>query len=148
MVSIMAVAVIISLFYFGLWEPIETGIDSKKKQLTMRTRQLQNIQQQAAEARQLKQGQPAQRRVTNSTSLLSVIDTTSRQKNLKQALQKFQPEGDDSVRLWLEDAPFDALVEWLDLLNRQHGVSVSEISLEKQPESGLVDGRILLQVSS
>ncbi len=148
MVSIMAVAVIISLFYFGLWEPIETGIDSKKQQLTMRTRQLQNIQQQAAEVRQLKQGQPAQRRVTNSTSLLSVIDTTSRQKNLKQVLQKFQPEGDDSVRLWLEDAPFDALVEWLDLLNRQHGVSVSEISLEKQPESGLVDGRILLQVSS
>ena len=143
------VVVMITLFYFSLWQPLQDGIDNNRKRLQAQSNQLQLIQQQAAEAQQLSgSGKRRQGRVTDSSSMLAIIERTANQKKIKTALQKIQPEGQDGVRLWLEDIAFDQLIDWLSLLDTQHGIYVSDISLQRDDKPGRVDGRLLLRTTS
>jgi general secretion pathway protein M len=105
------------------------------------------MQSQAQELRDLKRGAGSRQRITDSSSLLSVIDRTAKKHQLKSTLQKAQPDGDNGVRLWLVNITFDQLIEWLDQLELEYGIYVSDIAIERDEVNGLVDSRILLRVS-
>ncbi len=148
LVSLMSVVVLVSLFYFALWEPLQSGIVEKRKRVTAQTMQLQTMRQQAAEVEQLRRSsRGSQRKVSNSSSLLVIIERTSKQKGLKASLKKVQPDGEDGVRLWLEDVAFDQMIDWLKLLKQHHGIYIDDISVEAREAPGRVDSRILLRVS-
>jgi len=51
------------------------------------------------------------------------------------------------VRVNLEIADFDALVNWLDALARDYGVQVTDFSADKIEGIGLVNARVTLQDS-
>lgn len=148
LVVIMAAVLLASLFYFGLWQPLQEGIEQKRLRVRAQQATLQQMRVQAAEVKRLQAGTRGAARVRNSSSLLVVIERSAQQKRLKQHLHKVQPEGTSGVRVWIDNAPFDTLVEWLALLASQNGVQVSEISVERQKDPGRVNGRVLLQVGS
>ena len=56
-------------------------------------------------------------------------------------------DGQELVRVSLEQASFDDLVTWLGSLQRNHGVSVADISIDRQPDSGRVNVRLTLKRS-
>ncbi len=115
--------------YFMFYEPL-----SKERQ-RLRTR-LQSLNA------DLQWMQQAQRRLAirptgqdvsvNGEALLIVIDRTIRAAGLKQQLKRVQPDGDDRIQLWFEQAPFAALVRWLDILQHQHGILVNSASVDRQ----------------
>jgi len=146
MVAVMSFFVAISLFYFAFWSPLHKSIEKNRSSLTMKTTQLKNMQQYALEARQLRFSAGGAKRVANRDSLLVIIERTAKQKKL--ILRQIKPDSDNGVRLTLEDVPFDQMLNWLDLLEKQHGIRVSDISVERQKKTGQVNSRILLQVSS
>lgn len=148
LVVIMSAVLVVTMFYFLLWQPMQDGLARSRVRVKAQQAQLQEMRQQAAIARQLLAKQRSGSAVKNSSSLLVVIERTAQQKQIKSALQKVQPEGNEGVRIWLENASFDKLVDWLALLSSRNNVYVSEISIDRQKDSGLVNGRILLQVAS
>lgn len=148
LVLIMASVLIVTVFYFGLWQPLQDGIERTRLRVKAQQVQLQDIQRQAAEARQLRANKRGGANVRNSSSLLVVIERTAQRKNFKSYLRKVQPEGSAGVRVWVDNAPFDTLIDWLAQLAIKNKVYVSEISVEKQKDPGRVNGRILLQVAS
>ena len=146
MLILMAVTILITLFYYGLWKPMKTGIEEGELRLKAQTRALAEIRKQAAEVRRLRaSGAAAGNTIRDSGSLLGLIERSAKQKNIKGALQKVQPEGERGVRVWMENVAFDPLISWLDLLAGRHGVQISEITLERGESPGIVSGRILLQ---
>ena len=145
-VSAAAAFVFISLFYFVYWQPLQDNITMTQTRIEAQTSNLQTMQSMAARIQQQSNG-ASRRSVSDSSSMLAIIERTANQKQLKSSLQKIQPEGQGGVRIWLEDIAFDDLVSWLDLLDSKHGITVSDISLERDAKAGLVDGRILLQVA-
>jgi general secretion pathway protein M len=80
-------------------------------------------------------------------SLLAVTDSTARAGGLGPALKRVEPEGGNSVRVWLEGASFDVLVKWLGTLSTQHGVDADSVTLERHEAPGLVNARLMLEAA-
>lgn len=148
LVIITAIVVVITLVYFMIWQPLQDGIQTSQIRIKAQQQTLAQMQEQAAEARQLLAAQRQAGASRSSGSLLVIIERTAQSKNLKSRLQKVQPEGDDSVRVWVENASFDQLIDWLALLENRNTIYVSEIIIERQKEPGRVNSRILLRVAA
>lgn len=78
-------------------------------------------------------------------SLFAVVDRSARATVLAGALQRVQPEGQGNVRVWFNDAPFDDLVRWIATLQRDHGITVNTLSIERTDTAGLVSARLTLE---
>lgn len=148
LVIITAIVVVITVVYFMIWQPLQDGIQTSRVRVKAQHQTLTQMQEQAAEARQLLAAQRQAGSNRSSSSLLVIIERTAQTKNLKSRLQKVQPEGEDSVRVWVENASFDQLIDWLALLENRNTIYVSEIIIERQKEPGRVNSRILLRVAA
>ena len=146
LVILMTIVVTITLFYFLLWSPLQQGIDDGKTRYQAQTAALLKMQKQAAEAKSLQaSGRTNTSHIKDSSTLLGLIERTAQQNKLKSTLQKVQPDGKDGARIWIDNAPFDQVIQWLNVLSSQ-GITISEISFERQDEPGRVNSRILLRV--
>lgn len=85
------------------------------------------------------------RRVGNGDSLFAAVDRSARATALAGSLQRVQPEGQTTVRVWLDNAPFDELVRWVGALERDQGIAVSALSVERTQTAGLVNARLTLE---
>jgi general secretion pathway protein M len=139
--------VLVILFYFALWAPLQEGIENKRRLVSLQEQQLDTMQEQARDIGITQRNSSSRsQNITDSSSLLSVIERTAKQRNLKSTLQKAQPEGNEGVRLWLVDITFDQMIEWLNQLDLEYGIYVSDITIERDEKYGRVDSRILLRV--
>ncbi len=77
-------------------------------------------------------------------SLLSVVNEVSEQRNI--ALKRVEPKGDTAIRVWLEMVSFNDVLAWLHALETQFNISVDNITIEGQPEAGIVSAQIVLSV--
>lgn len=132
------------LFYLLAWEPLDRRLDDLRARLETQTETLAWMRSAADEVKALRSG-AAGAPATANRSLLAVIDESARAAGIKPALQRMEPEGDRAVRLWLGASSFDALVTWLGRLERQHGITVSALSLEPAEAVGTVEARITLE---
>lgn len=76
-------------------------------------------------------------------SLMAVVTSSSSQMGL--ALKRYEPEGDDKLRVWLEDQSFNKTIRWLDTLQKQHGMTVVNVSVDAGKEPGVVTAKIVLR---
>ena len=80
--------------------------------------------------------------VEREGSLLSIASATA--KNYQLNFSRFEPLGDDRVRLRLEQVKFNDVVNWLGELETEKGVSAVDISLDSAAP-GYVSVRLTLQ---
>lgn len=80
-------------------------------------------------------------------SLFGVVDRSARATALAGTLSRIQPEGADTVRVWFDDAPFNDLVGWLAVLQREHGVQVTAFAVDRTATPGRVSARLTLSRS-
>jgi general secretion pathway protein M len=105
------------------------------------------MQESAQTLTQLKRSSNNAAQGLGGRSLLSVADSTARAGGLGPALKRVEPEGSDSVRVWLEGAPFDVLVKWLGTLSTIHGVNAETVTMERSDATGRVSARLTLQAT-
>ncbi len=149
LVVITGIVVVITLVYLMIWEPLQDGIQTSRTRLKAQNQTLVTMQEQAAEARLLLAAKrQAGAKTRSSSSLLVIIERTAQTKNLKSRLQKVQPEGENGVRVWVENASFDTLIDWLSLLENRNTIYVNEIIIERLKDPGRVNSRILLRVAT
>ncbi len=144
LVCVAAAVVGAALFYSLLWQPLhqrQLGLHEEIGQARELTVFVQRV---AATARQSSAGN---RRPSGggNRSLLSLVDETTKQRGLKDAVKRIQPEGDQLVRVWLEGAEFDAVVQWLNELSTRHGVAMDNGNLDREDQPGRIKARFTLQ---
>ena len=145
MVSIAVVVVALLLVYAAAWSPLASSVTSLRESVDEQQSLKQWMQQSAAEVNRLRStvgGGAGDRR-----SLLAVVDQTSKQSQLAPAVKRIEPDGQELVRVSLEQVAFDDLVTWLGNLQRSFGVSVADVSIERQADSGRVNVRLTLKRS-
>jgi general secretion pathway protein M len=144
MVSIAAVVVALALVYAVAWGPLASSVARLQQSVEEQQALKQWMQQSAAEVNQLRGvvGTAADHR-----SLLAVVDQTSKQSQLGPAVKRIEPDGQELVRVTLEQASFDDIMTWLGTLQRGFGVSVADVSIDRQADSGRVNARITLKRS-
>jgi len=78
-------------------------------------------------------------------SLMARVDAGLRDAGLSAVLSRIEPDGDGRVRLWLEDAPFDGVIAWLEGLVDRERVKVIDASLDRSAGPGQVRVRLTLE---
>jgi type II secretory pathway component PulM len=75
-------------------------------------------------------------------ALMPVVSETASAAGL--AFADFRPDGDTRLGLALRDGDFDALLSWIDALDRQHGIVVVSMDLRATSTSGRVDAALVV----
>jgi len=137
------VVLIVALLYALAWKPLGDRVERLRVTVSEQAALHQWMQSAAAEVQRLRAGRSGQR--TERQSLLSLTDRTAREGGLAPAIRRVEPEGTDRVRIVLEQAGFDDMVNWLELLVSRHQVVVDSATVEARPEPGQVNARLVLQ---
>lgn len=129
------------LLYLAVWEPLAQARHAREQAL-VDERALAALLETLAVEMQQRGGAGAV--AGTGQSLLAVVDQSRRASALSKPPSRLQPEGEDTVRIWLEDVPFDALVRWLNDLQTRYGVRVADADIERESGPGLVNARLTL----
>ncbi len=138
-----AVVAALLIYWLLIWEPMARRAQDLKVGLVESRELIAYLQQVEVEARRLGRNRPAPK--GSGRSLLSTVDSSSKQAGLGEYIKRIQPEGQDSVRLWIENAPFDALANWLLQMQSQHGIVLDNGSLDRSDRAGTVKARLTLK---
>ncbi len=141
MVAAGVVVVLLTLIYLVLWEP---AANARSKQLAALAderalaERLETIAATVQKARAAGVGAVQGR----EQSLLTLLDQQGKSPELGKPPSRMQPEGDNEVKVWFEDVPFDALVRWMAVLETRNGVQIVGAELERRAGAGLVNARL------
>ena len=141
--TVGGVALTLITLYFGGWVSLQDGVSNLETQVQAQRDLKHWMAQSAAEVNQLRHGGGGQGQTTGQ-SLLSLVDQTARSSVIGSSLKRVEPEGEGSVKVWLEQAAFDDMISWLVALEQQHGLSVATITIERQAV-GRVDANMTLR---
>ena len=128
------------ILWFGVWQPVNTYYEDNKAE---RERQLSLIQyMRASESIARKSAAGSRQARASGQTLLSVISTTAQRLSIKP--NRLQPEGNDTVSVWFDQVAFNTLVKLLSELDSRHGVTVKQITIDREDTAGMVRTRIVL----
>lgn len=128
------------LFYVAIWNPAAAFSKRSTDQYKVNAELLAWMKAHETQARAM--NADGTHNITSPAgSLLSVVDSLA--KNYSVVLQRYEPNGEDGIRVWLENAEFNSVVQWLEQLAIQH-IQVSSVSIDKKPTEGRVDARLEL----
>lgn len=144
MVTAAAVVAVAALFYVAIWQPLDQGAEDIADRIERERDLAAHIATLGAEAAKLRDASQGNVRSAD-TSLLSVIDRSSRKAELGDAVQRIQPQGSDKAVVTIEGAGFNAVVVWLHELQQTYGVSVSALNVTRAEDDGLIEARMTLE---
>lgn len=133
-------------FYLLVYAPIaaeKNGLDQKINAQQQTYYHLKKIRAEVDLLRKNLQSNPAN--TPDNQSLMSVIDTSSSQLEVKEAVKRVVPEDTDKATVWVENIAFDKLIDWLALMETRHAVRISQINVNKDPkQTGFVSAKLLV----
>lgn len=135
----LSILIALSLVYLWVWVPAENYNNRYESKLKSE-KELHSYMK----ANAYKVSGNAQRSNNSGAgqSVLALVNSTSKAKGI--ALSRFEPEGDDGLRIWLDKVKFDDVIDWIDLLENDRGVRVTQINIDKV-DPGTVNLRAVLK---
>lgn len=129
--------------YSLIWRPFEQRVE-RLEQRTIEQQEMSKEMMAMAIEVGILQRQSGSSGTRTRQSLLSLVDKTIRQAGLSKSLKRVDPDGSSKVNVRIEDASFDAMIKWLEGLQRRHAVTVKNISIDRQEDVGVVNVRLTL----
>ena len=80
-------------------------------------------------------------------SLFALIDSSARDAGLMSAQTRIEPLAENRVRVTMDGVSFDALAAWLEGLDRNEGVDISEWSVDRALAPGVVNAAMTLETT-
>jgi general secretion pathway protein M len=137
-VAIGAIALGLIIVIGGILMPLQSAVSSAVQGTETRREDLAWMRVNAPEVRALGGQLPAD----TGEAPVVLVDRVGREAGLATALRGTQPNATGGVRVQLEGAPFDTMITWLDNLDRQYGLAIESITVDRTPTPGLVNASI------
>jgi len=135
------VLLLVVIVYAALWLPLRHDLARMRASVPLERGQLDLMRQQAQLVQRLRSSRT---RGASSGNLLTLVEQTSVSQGLKQAITRLEQDGSNGVRVSLDEVDFNALLSWLDHLQKQ-GARVENATLDARPTAGVVNARLLLR---
>lgn len=136
----LAVFVVLYILWVAILSPLNNKRDNLIRANAAASESLSKVQIMSAQIQQLRnQGVQGQA----SDNINSLVPYSLHANGLK--MDGFQPSPAGDVRVRLEMARYDVLMQWLYDLEYRHGISILELSLSETRDAGLVTANIRLQ---
>ena len=140
--KLLTIALVLSLAYFALWVPAKAYMVDAQRMVDERTEVLSLVQSSRSILASRSAGDSNSGSILNSQQLVSTVTNLAKKQSL--SLKRFEPSGENQVKVWVEDVSFDVLISWLSALETSVKVKVEQISVEKQDRPGVVSARLTL----
>ncbi|WP_293747355.1 type II secretion system protein M [uncultured Paraglaciecola sp.] len=137
LVIISAVMLLVAIFYWGVWSPLNTSINKAQNAVNNQTELLAWVQKNANKAVQLRSS--SGNKASFSGSLPQAVNQSA--SRMKIAISRMQPQGDE-LQVWIDQAPFNDVLSWLQSLEKT-GVSILDIDIVESALPGQVKIRRL-----
>jgi general secretion pathway protein M len=137
LVIISAVIVLVAIFYWGFWSPLNTSLEKDKVAVKNQTELLAWVQKNANKAIQLRSS--SGNKASFSGSLPQAVNQSA--SRMKIAISRMQPQGDE-LQVWIDQAPFNDVLSWLQSLEKT-GVNILDIDIAESDLPGQVKIRRL-----
>lgn len=131
--------VALGLFLAFVYLPASRGLDDKANRLGILKQQLQHMQQSRPSG-------SSGITVLPITSSFSVwLDQQMVQLQMENLITRAEPVDESTMTLWLQNAPFDPVIDWLLDIEKRYGVTTTNLDVvQKDKASGLSDIRMTL----
>ncbi len=136
LVIISAILVLVAIFYWGIWSPLNTSLERGQTAVKNQTELLAWVQKNANRAVQLRSGGD---KALFSGSLPQAVNQSA--SRLKIVISRMQPQADE-LQVWIDQAPFNDVLSWLQSLEKI-GVSILDIDIAESDLPGQVKIRRL-----
>lgn len=137
--------IVLALFLFSalMYFVTELSFNYRKEQISAleNNRALMLLLNASAQKLQASKGQAKYQDLDQP--LLTLVSSTAKQNQI--VFKRFQPDGDNVLKLWMEHISFNSLLLWLHGIDKKNGISVQEISVEQSKDEGFVDVRLTLK---
>lgn len=140
--TVLSVVLFLVVIYFAAWVPAKNFMDDKQADLQASYDLLALVETNKKVLRALGRGATAEKPKLDGQQLVAAVTNLARQQGV--ALKRFEPSGDDSVKVWVEKVSFDKTVRWLTQLEKTQGVEVKQIAMEADEAPGVVTARLTL----
>lgn len=141
--KVLAVVLVLCGLYFGAWVPAQNYMTSAADELERNQSLLTLVNENKHILKSLSANNAASGTTTlNSQQLVSSVTNLAKQQGLN--LKRFEPSGENKLKVWMDDQPFDKMASWLSALKKSLNVSVEQISVEKEDAEGLISARLTL----
>ena len=137
LVAISAILVLVAIFYWGIWSPLNTSLERDKTAVKNQTELLIWVQKNANRAVQLRSG--GDNKTLFSGSLPQAVNQSANR--MKIAISRMQPQGEE-LQVWIDQAPFNDVLSWLQSLEKT-GISILDIDIAESVLPGQVKIRRL-----
>ncbi len=140
--KVLALVFVLLILYFAAWKPAEDFMNQAKSDLAYNQDILSLINTNSAVLAQSSKQSSSNKASLDSQQLVSTVTNMAKQKGV--VLKRFEPSGGDKLKVWVDNASFDKMVIWLVSLKKSLGITVEQITIERDDEPGLVSARLTL----
>jgi len=146
--TVLAFALLLAVLYFMVWRP---AVEFNDRALSSRenARELlawMDANESAIQALSANETTASGRvnRPGDGRALMALVTRTAGEADL--SLQRFEPSGDDAVRVWLDSVAFADVAGWLEELTVEHGIIIDQASMDRANDPGVVSVRLTLTI--
>ena len=138
LVVLSGLVILLGIFYWGLWAPLNQSISQQSQLLESNKKLVSWVEEQGQKAAQLRGTQSSPRRVTGSLPQL----VTSTSSNHSLSISRMQPQGDE-IQVWIDEAPFNSLMGGLNELETR-GIVIEQLDVAETNAPGMIKVRRLV----
>jgi len=137
LVLVSGIVLLIAIFYFAIWSPLTSGVEQARTQKQSQLALLSWVEQNAAKAQQLRRSGVASAPFTGSMAQ-AVTQSAAR---FDIPVSRMQPVNDE-LQVWVEQAPFNAVLAWLNQLE-ERGIAILQVDISETDLPGQIKIRRL-----
>jgi general secretion pathway protein M len=138
---LMSGFLLLVIFYLFIWSPVGSykveGQADYDRQLAL----FSYLKSTEPEARAVAGGASDVRK--GGQTLLSSVSSAARSVGINPS--RLQPEGENGVSVWFDTVTFTSLMRWLEKLESERGIVVSQLSIDSRDTAGQVSARLVLR---
>ncbi|NRA54818.1 MAG: type II secretion system protein M [Gammaproteobacteria bacterium] len=139
LVYLMAGFVLLALGYFAAYQPVDQRLQRATASLEREVSLQQWLETNATKLVKLRADNGQAK--TSSVGLDQLVNRSARQLGL--TINRLQPQN-NKLNVTLEQAKFNTVLQWLAVLQQQHGVKLNSVDFRSESTPGMVRVRVLL----
>ncbi len=140
----LGVAACVLLIYFILWQPLSDSVNHLKQEVSNNRSLLSWMQKATTVLQQNQSTEDTPAFTTPADQRLAVIQTSLKNLSFAKHVTQIEQTNQNDVRVVITSADFDDLTDWLVSLWKKNGIIVSDLTVKRLNDQGLVSANLIL----
>jgi len=143
-VNVGGTALVLAIFYFGIWSPFLSRVDGLRDTIVNEQKTLAWMQDADQKIKLLASENSGDKQAMTPVTLLALLQAQINQAGMKDALKQMKQAANDSIQLQFKNVSFDQLVKLLIAVIKANHVTINQFSATAESTPGKVSADVML----